>query len=85
MRWGAGALLVGKPLKELRMATFNARAEAVEIKSNAPAAYFRCQAITSGRHTGGETAMVLHGRRSSPLLTAAGLWDEWKNRERASS
>lgn len=32
MRWGTGALLVDKPLKELRLATFNARIETVTTK-----------------------------------------------------
>ena len=55
MRWGLVPWWWSKPLKELRMATFNARAETVETKPvfrdafKARAASFRCQGITSGR------------------------------------
>jgi putative SOS response-associated peptidase YedK len=32
-------------------------------------------------HSGRKTTLVFHESRWSPILTAAGLWDEWKNRE----
>ena len=49
---------------------------------NARAALSRCQAITNGRDTpGGKQPWYFTARDGSPLLTAAGLWDEWKNRE----
>src|SRR5262249_3910934 len=50
MRWGLVPWWWSKPLKELRMATFNARTETVETKtrSNALAASSRSPATTSG-------------------------------------
>ena len=88
MRWGLVPWWWSKPLKELRMATFNARAESVEKKPVFRDAfkrsrclipmsgYFEWQSTPSGKQPWYFTASD-----SSPLLTAAGLWDEWKNRE----
>ena len=88
MRWGLVPWWWSKPLKELRMATFNARAETVETKPVFRDAfkrsrclipisgYFEWQAIPSGKQPWYFTAAD-----GSPLLTVAGLWDEWKNRE----
>src|SRR5215831_8124737 len=55
MRWGLVPWWWSKPLKELRMAAFNARAETVETKrsfamrSSARAASSQCLDIMSGR------------------------------------
>ena len=55
MRWGLVPWWWSKPLKELRMATFNARAETVDTKPvfrdafKRTAASFQCLAITNGR------------------------------------
>jgi putative SOS response-associated peptidase YedK len=55
MCWGLVPWWWSKSLKELQMATFNARAETVESKPvfrdafKRSAASFRCQAITNGR------------------------------------
>src|SRR6516225_565700 len=88
MRWGLVPWWWSKPLKELRMATFNARAEPVETKPVFRDAfkrsrclipmsgYFEWQSTPSGKQPWYFTASD-----GSPLLTAAGLWDEWKNRE----
>jgi putative SOS response-associated peptidase YedK len=76
-----------KPLKELRMATFNARAETVETKPVFRDAFkrSRCLIPISGYYEwqdtpGGKQPWYFTARDGSPLLTAAGLWDEWKDR-----
>ena len=33
------------------------------------------------RYTGGQQPWYFIARNGSPVLTSAGLWDEWKNRE----
>jgi putative SOS response-associated peptidase YedK len=88
MRWGLVPWWWGKPLKELRMATFNARAETVETKPVFRDAFkrSRCLIPLSGYYEwqatpGGKQPWYFTARDGSPLLTAAGLWDEWKNRE----
>jgi putative SOS response-associated peptidase YedK len=77
-----------KPLKELRIATFNARAETVESKPVFRDAFKRnrCLIPISGYYEwqttpGGKQPWYFTPADGSPLLTAAGLWDEWKNRE----
>ena len=88
MRWGLVPGWWSKPLKELRMATFNARAESVESKPVFRDAFkrTRCLIPMSGYYEwqntpGGKQPWYFTARDGSPLLTAAGLWDEWKNRE----
>ena len=88
MRWGLVPWWWNKPLKELRMATFNARAETVETKPVFRDAFkrSRCLIPMSGYYEwqntpGGKQPWYFTDRDGSPLLTAAGLWDEWKNRE----
>jgi SOS response associated peptidase (SRAP) len=69
MRWGLVPRWWSKPLKELRMATFNARAETVETKPVFRDAFKRshCLIPMSGYHewqnTPGKAAVVLHGPR----------------------
>jgi hypothetical protein len=77
VRWGLVPWWWSKPLKELRMATFNARAEtsrpsrSFAMRSNGPAASFRFQAITNGRTLREEssrgTSPQPMARQSSPL------------------
>jgi hypothetical protein len=77
MRWGLVPWWWSKPLKELRTATFNARAEAVEtsqcsgMRSNAHAALFRWRATTNGRTPRAASSLgtspQLMAHRSSPL------------------
>jgi putative SOS response-associated peptidase YedK len=88
MRWGLVPWWWSKPLKELRMATFNARAETVESKPVFRDAFkrSRCLIPMSGYYewqntASGKQPWYFTARDGSPLLTAAGLWDEWKNHE----
>ena len=88
MRWGLVPWWWSKPLKELWAATFNARAETVETKPFFRDAFkrTRCLIPMSGYYEwqdtpGGKQPWYFTAREGSPILTAAGLWDEWKNRE----
>ena len=70
------------------MATFNARAETVETKPAFRDAFkrTRCLIPMSGYYEwqntpGGRPPWYFTTADGLPLLTAAGLWDEWKNRE----
>jgi putative SOS response-associated peptidase YedK len=87
MRWGLVPWWWSKPLKELRMATFNARAETVERKPVFRDAFKRtcCLIPMSGYYEwqntpNGKQPWYFTARDGSPVLTAAGLWDEWKAR-----
>jgi len=87
MRWGLVPWWWSKRLKELRMVTFNARAETVETKPVFRDAFkrSRCLIPMSGyyeRQTtpDGKQPWYFTARNGSPLLTAAGRWDEWKDR-----
>jgi putative SOS response-associated peptidase YedK len=88
MRWGLIPRWWNKPLKEAKIATFNARVETVETKPFFRDAFKRTRCLiplsgyfewqdTSGR----KQPWYFTARDGSPVLTAAGLWDEWKNRE----
>ena len=73
--------------KNAKMATFNARAETVETKPFFRDAFkrTRCLIPMSGYYEwqntpGGKQPWYFTARDGSPLLTAAGLWDEWKDR-----
>jgi putative SOS response-associated peptidase YedK len=88
MRWGLVPWWWSKSLEELRMATFNARAETVETKPVFRDAFkrSRCLILMSGycewqNTAGGKQPWYFTAADGSRLLTAAGLWDEWKNRE----
>ena len=88
MRWGLVPRWWSKPLKELRAATFNARAETVETKPFFRDAFkrTRCLIPMSGYYEwqdtpSGKQPWYFTARDGSAILTAAGLWDEWKNRE----
>ena len=87
MRWGLVPRWWSKPLKELRAATFNARAETVETKPFFRDAFKRTRCLIRLDITNGRTRRAESSLGISPLatahhaLTAAGLWDEWKNRE----
>ena len=70
------------------MATFNARAETIETKPFFRDAFkrTRCLIPMSGYYEwqdaqGGKQPWYFTARDGSPLLTAAGLWDEWKDRQ----
>lgn len=88
MRWGLVPFWWSKPLKELRLATFNARVETVETKPffREPFKQRRCLLPLSGYYEWqdtptGKQPWYFTARDGSPLLTAAGLWDQWKNKE----
>jgi putative SOS response-associated peptidase YedK len=88
MRWGLVPSWWSKPLKELKLATFNARAETVTTKPFFRGAFkrTRCLIPVSGYYEwqdtpGGKQPWYFTARDGSPALTIAGLWDEWKNPE----
>ncbi len=88
MRWGLIPRWWPKPIKELKAAMFNARAETVETKPFFRDAFkrTRCLIPVSGYYEwqdtqGGKQPWYFTARDGSPAPTAAGLWDEWKNRE----
>ena len=86
MRWGLVPRWWNKTLKDARVATFNARAETVETKPFFREAFRRnrCLIPMSGYFEWQDTAAgkqpyYFTARDGSPILTAAGLWDSWKN------
>ena len=89
MRWGLVPRWWSKTLKDVRMATFNARAETVETKPFFRDAFKRnrCLIPMSGYYEWqdtptGKQPWYFTARDGSPILTAAaGLWDSWKNPE----
>src|ERR1700760_2717575 len=88
MRWGLIPRWWSKTIKEAKMATFNARAETVETKPFFRDAFqhSRCLIPMSGYYEwqatpSGKQPWYFTAADGSPLLTAAGLWDEWKDRE----
>jgi putative SOS response-associated peptidase YedK len=88
MRWGLVPGWWPKPLKELKLATFNARAETVDEKPMFRSAFKhkRCLIPVSGYYEwqdtpGGKQPWYFTARDGSPALTIAGLWDEWTNPE----
>jgi putative SOS response-associated peptidase YedK len=89
MRWGLIPSWWSKPLKELKLATFNARAETVAEKPFFRGAFKRnrCLIPVSGYYEwqdtpGGKQPWYFTARDGSPALTIAGLWDEWHNKAR---
>jgi putative SOS response-associated peptidase YedK len=87
MRWGLLPSWWSKPLKDLRLATFNARAETVAEKPMFRAAFkrTRCLIPVSGYYEwqdahGGKQPWYFTARDGSPALTMAGLWDEWHDK-----
>lgn len=86
MRWGLVPWWWSKPLKELRAATFNARAETVETKPFFRDAFkrSRCLIPASGyyewKNEAGGKQPYYFTRTDGEPMTFAGLWDEWKDR-----
>jgi putative SOS response-associated peptidase YedK len=77
-----------KSLKELRLATFNARVETVTTKPSfrEPFERRRCLMPMSGYYEwqdtpSGKQPWYFTARDSSPLLTVAAIWDEWRNKD----
>jgi putative SOS response-associated peptidase YedK len=88
MRWGLVPRWWSKTLKDIKLATFNARAETVTTKPFFRDAFkrTRCLIPVSGyfewRDTpGGKQPWYFTARDGSAALTVAGLWDQWKNPE----
>ncbi len=88
MRWGMVPRWWSKTLKDIKSATFNARAETVATKPFFRDAFrrTRCLIPVSGYYEwqdtpSGKQPWYFTARNGSPALTVAGLWDEWKDRE----
>ena len=88
MRWGLVPFGWSKPLKDLRLATFNARVETVTTKPffREPFKSKRCLMPVSGYYEwqdlpSGKQPWYFTARDDSPVLIVAGLWDEWKSPE----
>lgn len=89
VRWALVPYWWNKTLKEsMRLASFNARVETVTTKPffREPFKQKRCLMPVSGYFEwqdtpNGKQPWYFTARDGSPLLTVAGLWDEWKNRE----
>lgn len=87
MRWGLIPGWWSKPLKEMKMATFNARAETVAEKPMFRDAFkkTRCLLPASGYYewhdTPGGKQPFYFSRRDGQVMTIAALWSDWKNKE----
>jgi putative SOS response-associated peptidase YedK len=89
MRWGLVPFWWSKPLKEMRMATFNARAETVSTKPMFRDAFKskRCLLPASGyfewQHVTGvkQPQPWYFTRRDGQPIAFAGLWSKWKDKE----
>jgi putative SOS response-associated peptidase YedK len=83
MRWGLIPAWWGKPLKEFKLATFNARAETVAEKPIFRSAFknSRCLIPASGyfewRTTPEGRQPFYFTRRDGQVMTIAGLWSGW--------
>jgi putative SOS response-associated peptidase YedK len=87
MRWGLIPSWWSKSLKEMRLSTFNARAETVANKPMFRSAFkrSRCVIPASGYY---EWQTIPDGKqpyyftaKDGSILSIAGLWDEWKDKE----
>src|SRR5262245_41854827 len=89
MRWGIIPYWWQKSIKDAgRLASFNARVETVETKPffREPFKKRRCLMPVSGYFEWqdtphGKQPWYFTARDGSPILTIAGIWDSWKNRE----
>jgi putative SOS response-associated peptidase YedK len=87
MRWGLVPNWWKKSLKELKLATFNARAETIMDKPFFRSAFkrTRCLIPASGYYEwqtiGKEKQPYYFTRKDGQVVTIAGLWDEWTNPE----
>ena len=87
MRWGLVPRWWSKTIKDVKMATFNARVETVETKPFFRDAFkrTRCLIPVSGYYEwqdtpDGKQPWYFTARDGSPALTTAGLSDEWRDR-----
>ena len=92
MRWGLIPYWWDKTLKEMKMATFNARAETVATKPMFKDSFKhrRCLMLASGyyewQHTTGvkQPQPWYFARRDGHPITFAGLWSKWKDKDAGS-
>ena len=86
MRWGLVPSWWSKTIKEIKLATFNARAETVAEKPFFREAFkrTRCLIPVSGYYEWQDTPdgkqPWYFTARDAPSLTIAGLWDQWRDR-----
>ena len=87
MRWGLVPAWWSKPLKELKLATFNARVETVAEKPFFRSAFKRTRCIipASGYYEwhdtpDGKQPYYFTARDGSPILSIAGLWETWNDK-----
>ena len=86
MRWGLIPGWWSKPLKEMKVATFNARAETVAEKPMFRDAFKwrRCLMPASGyyewRDTPDGKQPLYFTRRDGEVMTIAGLWSDWTDK-----
>ena len=87
MRWGLIPAWWSNPLKEMRLATFNARAETAHTKPFFRQAFKtrRCLIPVSGYYEwqdtpGGKQPWYFTRADGDPIITTAGLWDEWTDK-----
>jgi putative SOS response-associated peptidase YedK len=86
MRWGLVPWWWSKPIKEMKLASFNARAETVTTKPMFRDAFKRnrCPIPASGYYewqdTAGGKQPWYFTRADGEAVTIAGLWDEWKDK-----
>jgi putative SOS response-associated peptidase YedK len=91
MRWGLVPAWWKKPLREFKLATFNARADSVTDKPIFRSAWKRnrCIVPASGYfewHTEPDGKQPHYfTRRDGQLIGIAGIWDEWKDIETGES
>jgi putative SOS response-associated peptidase YedK len=87
MRWGLIPSWCSKPLKEMKVATFNARAETVAEKPVFRDAFkrTRCLIPASGYYEWQDTPEgkqpYYFTRRDGQPITIAGLWDAWRDKQ----
>jgi putative SOS response-associated peptidase YedK len=87
MRWGIIPSWWSKPLKEIKLATFNARVETIREKPMFRRAFqrTRCLIPASGYYEWHDTPEgkqpYYFTRRDGAPITIAGLWDEWRDRQ----
>src|SRR5262249_12146890 len=87
MRWGLVPYWWSKPIKELKLATFNARVESVAEKPFFREAFKRSRCIipVSGYYEwhdtpDGKQPYYFTAADGSPAVSIAGLWDRWKDK-----
>jgi putative SOS response-associated peptidase YedK len=87
MRWGLVPAWWQKAIKDIKLTTFNARAETVTTKPFFRWAWRRnrCLLPASGYYEwqtiGKEKQPWYFTRRDGEVVTTAGLWDEWTDRD----